>query len=88
VSQLLPDEIGHLGDAPYTLHRAIVDGLRALSYEEFPIDERPPRRIWSDGDRLRDWWAQVEVARQEKYGLTTTTDTDYDENALELIARG
>lgn len=96
MSQLLPDGIRHLGDAPYTLHRAITQALRILDYEEFPIEERPPRRIWMDNDRLTDWWRDVERQRKEKWNSPTssseTLDDDEDgptvqHNAVELIVR-
>lgn len=90
MSLLLPDGITHLGDCPFTLHAAILTALRIISYEEFPIEERPPKRIWLDGDRLAKWWTEVEVAREERYGVKTPQDSgdDYESNALELIARG
>jgi hypothetical protein len=91
VSQLLPDGITHLADAPYSLHDAILTGLRLLSYEELPKDERPPRDIWLDGDKLTAHFHEVERQRKEKYGIKTDADDgDYEVNeaAMGLIARG
>jgi hypothetical protein len=93
VSQLLPDGIDGLADCPYTLHDAILGALRTLGYEEFPLEERPPRHIWLDGERLVEWWDQVNHARKEKFGLTDEPERggdDGEENQLagELIARG
>ncbi len=102
VSLLLPDGIDHLGDCPYPLHGAICSALRILDYEEFPIDERPPRRIWLDNDRLNAWWKEVERKRKVKYGDPAASDPvvgdepeddDYaspvsQRNAVELITRG
>lgn len=39
-----------------------------LAWEELPKDERPPRRIWLDGEDLTDWFKEVERRREEKYG--------------------
>lgn len=88
VSGLLPDGITQLADCPFTLHRAVCDALRVLSYEEFPVAERPPRHIWQDPERLNDWWSKVDAERTAKFSLDDTTDDGpYEENALELIAR-
>lgn len=90
MSSLLPDGIEHLGDAPYTLHEAILTGLRLLSYEELPKDERPPRAMWMDSEKLAKWWKEVERKRKERYGGKADDDDDYEENAAaaELISRG
>jgi hypothetical protein len=89
VSRLLPEGVSHLGDCPFTLHRAITDALRVLSYEEFPVAERPPRRIWEDAERLNEWWSKIDSERKAKFGLDDTTEEGpYEENALELISRG
>lgn len=91
MSSLLPEGVEHLGDCPYTLHEAIVQGLRILQYEEFPIEERPPRRIWMDGDKLTEWWKQVEIDREEKYKVgkddPPPEEDDWDENAVTLLTR-
>lgn len=88
MSSLLPDGISHLGDAPYTLHQAITQALRILNYEEFPRDERPPKRIWFDGERLTAHWQRVEKARDEKYGTKTDEpEGPSEDNAVELLTR-
>jgi hypothetical protein len=76
---------------PYTLHAEINRALRVLNYEEFPIDERPPKRIWNDGKALNEHFEQVEAARKAKYGVKDEPDEDdyeYEENAVELVKRG
>lgn len=95
MSQLLPEGIDHLGECPHTLHGAILGALRILQYEEFPIEERPPRRIWLDADRLKVWWEDVEAERKARYDSTSSSediedDGDYpgSQNAVELITRG
>ena len=93
MSLLLPDGIDHLGECPHTLHEAILTALRILQYEEFPKDERPPRNIWMDSERLADWWEEVDRKRAAKYKIDGNSghpaDEDgWEENAVELITRG
>lgn len=64
---LLPDGLG-LRDCPYTIFDAIRMGGIFLSWDELPADERPPKRIWMDGDALQEWFHEVERRREEKYG--------------------
>lgn len=68
VSVLFPEGINRLDDLPWTLHTAIVKGLYYLGFEELPLDERPPKRIWERPDEMKAWWARVERERKEKYG--------------------
>ena len=92
MSLLLPDGIDHLGDCPFTLHEAILTGLRILGYEEFPKDERPPRNIWFDSDKLNAWWEEVERKREERFKVGAdkqpASEIGWEENAVELITRG
>lgn len=50
------------------LHDAIVVGIRYLSWEELPSEERPPRGIYLDNEKLKAHFKKVEKAREEKYG--------------------
>jgi hypothetical protein len=91
VSQLLPDGVDSLADCPFTVYEAILVALRILGYEEFPLDERPPRHMWLDAPKLTEWWDTINRARRDKYGLSDNGDVhDGDENTLaqELIKRG
>lgn len=72
MSVLFPEGIKHLGDLPHTLVDGITLGMQFLSFMELPKDEQPPRRMWFDGDRLKEHFAAVEKRREEKYG----TDKD------------
>ncbi len=57
-------------------------GLMYLGWEEnLAEDEIPPKRIWTDGDRLGEWFADVKRARAEKYGLDDDKG-DWVENDL------
>lgn len=94
MSSILPPGIDHLADCPYTLHQAILFGLRVLQYEEFPIEERPPKRIWLDNDKLNEWWVKVDRERKKKYSSKEPVDDeDEDEreasvNAVSLLTDG
>lgn len=70
MSLLLPAGVNGLADCPYTLHEAILQALHFLGFEELPIEDRPPRKIWLDGKKLEQWWADRTRAREEKYGLS------------------
>jgi hypothetical protein len=93
VSQLLPEGITSLADCPFTIHTAILAALGILNYREFPIDERPPKRIWMSSEKLDEWWTEVERKREAKYkDKGQASGEEYDgpvqENKVELIARG
>jgi hypothetical protein len=71
------------------LHAAILTGLRILSYEEFPEDEQPPRRIWLNSDALDEHWKRVKARRKSKYGSEAEEpEGEAQENAVSLITRG
>lgn len=35
-----------------------------LSWDELPREERPPRRIWRDGAKLKEWFDDVSEKRK------------------------
>lgn len=66
VAQLLPDGIADLRDAPHHIFDAIARGNSILRFFELPDDERPPRRIWLDDERLEEWFAEVNRKRSAR----------------------
>ena len=93
MSAVLPEGIDHLADCPYTLHQAIVFALRVLDYEDFPIEERPPKRIWMDNEKINEWFKKVERDRKKKYSGGTPEDEDEEDeeaemNDVDLLSRG
>lgn len=66
VSDLFPEGVDDLLDLPHTLFGAIRTALLYLSFDELPRDERPPKRIWADGERLEAWFKEVERERERK----------------------
>lgn len=57
-----------MADLPYPVHDAISKGLAFVGFDELPSDERPPKSIWLDSEKLEEWFDAVEKRRKEKYG--------------------
>lgn len=87
VDHLIPPHINGLMDLPAKLAEAIHRALTCLSFDELLDDERPPRRIWTDNRKLKEWFAQVSKRRQEKYGGSSREIEDPVQNqaAQELL---
>lgn len=68
VSEILPDGFDDVRDCPHVFFEAIRTALMVLAFDELPKDERPPKRIWLDGEQLTGWFKDVERKREEKYG--------------------
>lgn len=64
VSQVLPEGIT-LKDVPFQLFDAIRQGLVFLSFQEYPEDERPDRKIWNDPEALEEHFKVVKKKREE-----------------------
>jgi hypothetical protein len=67
IDELLPDGVQDVRDCPHVWFEAIRSALVFLSFDELPKDERPPRRIWLDGEQLKLWFDDVERKREERY---------------------
>lgn len=66
VSTLYPDEVTDVKDLPFTIFHAILHGIRFLSYEEWPTEDRPPKRIWMDGEALKEHFETVDQRRKDR----------------------
>lgn len=86
VRELLPPGIDSIRDAPYSLVEAIRLATLFLSFEELPAKEQPPRRIWLDGEALREWFDDVDRARQSEYGPKAIEDPVENLAAKDLIS--
>lgn len=62
--ELFPEGISRLDDLPHTLFGLINRTLLTLSWEELPEDERPPKRIWTDNEKLNSWFEDVRRKRE------------------------
>lgn len=89
VRELYPDGVDSLWDLPHPLFDAIRMASIFLSFEELPKDEQPPRRIWDDGDKLKEWFEEVERKRKAKYdsdgAISDRPIEDPVENAAGLV---
>ncbi len=92
VSQLLPENTSLL-DAPFNLVDAIGTTLAFLSMEEWPLEDRPPRRIWFNEKAMKVHWERVK-AKMRSGGSDDSFDRPidgpYEENlaASDLISYG
>ena len=68
VAELVPDGFRDLRDMPHVFFEGLRSALVVLSFDELPSDERPPRRMWNDGEALSKWFDEVRKRRDEKYG--------------------
>jgi hypothetical protein len=68
VAELVPDGFRDLRDMPHAFFEALRNALLVISFDELTEDERPPRRIWNDGEGLKAWFDDVRSRRDEKYG--------------------
>lgn len=75
VSQLLPTGIRSLRDIPHTLLTRIRNAMVYLSFETLEEDDMPPRSIWADGGKLKDWFASVK-AKHERRARDGHSDID------------
>lgn len=58
-----------------------------LAWEELPKDERPPKRIWLDGEDLQGWFKEVERRREEKYGKDSSGSSEIEDPVENDAAR-
>lgn len=67
ISSLFPEGVTRLCDLPHTIHTAIRMALHFLKFEEMPEEEdRPPKHIWLDADRMDQWWKEVKAAHESR----------------------
>lgn len=64
ISSLFPPGVKRLWDLPWTLHQAVRMALLFLSFEELPDEERPPKHIWLDTEKMKEHAAWVKRKRK------------------------
>ena len=65
ISSLFPEGVTRLWDLPHTIHRAIRMALYFISFENIMHKEdKPPKHIWLDSERMEAWWAAVDERRE------------------------
>lgn len=66
VSSLLPPGVKSLSDAPWLFVQAVRRALQYLSFGELAEEEQPPRKLWEDDSKLKDWFDEVKRNRKSK----------------------
>lgn len=69
VSELYPPGITDLRELPSHWFDAIRQAIVFLGFEELEKEERPPKSIWLDKDKLSAHFGRVEELRKEKYDV-------------------
>lgn len=90
ISSLFPKGIKSIADLPYTLFNAIHMGLYFLSFEELPKEERPPKRIWLDAERMEAHWETVTQMRRDRAKGEDISDlpkNEYADNLLKSLGK-
>lgn len=66
ISSIFPPGIQRLTDLPFTHHNAILAALGFLSFDELRKEERPPKSIWLDSEKMELHWEQVKNNREAR----------------------
>jgi hypothetical protein len=85
VSALLPDGVEDVKDVPHLFFDAVRSALVFLSFDELPSEERPPRRIWRDGQKLKEWFDAVAARREREHSAEPIEDPIDNQAAAGLI---
>lgn len=68
-----------LRDAPYTLFEAVHTGLFFLGFDEWEADERPPKSVWLNADKLK---AHVDAVKEKRLSPDTQIEGPTETNEL------
>lgn len=86
ISSLFPPGITRVWDLPHTIFNAIRMALVFLAFEQLKEEERPPKSIWLDGDRMTAWFAEVKRNREsEARGDGSTMNMPQNELLREMF---
>lgn len=88
VSELFPPGVENVRDLPARLFEGIRMAMVFLSFEELPPEERPPRKIWLNDEKLSAWFTRVEADRERERGGDNTVDDPVDNPAARDLIRG
>ena len=74
---MLPHGIESIEDIPWDLVRAIEHAHLILGWQENLVSEEiPPRWMWAHDYELKQWFDEIRMAREEKYGGDHDDDGD------------
>jgi len=85
IDRLFPPEFRDLNDLPYALADMLHQALTYLGFEEFDADEQPPRRIWEDPRKMREWFKEIRRKRKREVGGSDESDMVQNDAAKALI---
>lgn len=87
--ELFPAGVTDLRELPYPWFDAIRRAIQFLSFDELDKEERPPKSIWLDADRLKEHFEWVELRRKEKYsGKDQTIEDPVSNDAAKAMVVG
>lgn len=87
VSQLLPDGVRSLRDIPWRLQQAIKGALMFLGFEELPVEDVPPRSIWTDAKLLREHFDGVRRKHEDR-GAGREIEDERRNAAIDMVVAG
>lgn len=89
MSQLLPEGM-QLRDAPYRLQHAIKTGLMFIGFDELMPEDRPPRAIWLNVEKLTEHFDNVKRRQKDTAtgGRVDDIEDPVQNNALDMLIVG
>jgi hypothetical protein len=89
VDRLFPPGVTDLLDVPHTIFRAIHHALDVLTWRENLLrgEEEPPKRIWLDPEKLREYFEDLDAARQRQ-DRSADIEDPVDNDAASLLING
>lgn len=85
VSELFPDGFDDIRDLPYPLFDAINRAVVFIGFDELREDERPPKRIWLNGEALNEHFDWIKRKREAEMKGNDVEDARENEAAKALI---
>lgn len=89
VSELFPPSTENVRDLPWRWFEAIRLAMYFLSFDELSEEERPPKKIWLDSEKLHDWFEMVKRNRErESKGDTILEGEPVQNKAASALVSG
>lgn len=70
-------------DCPWNLADAILAGLAFTDWDELTTEDRPPKKIWFSGGKLKEHWEQMKRRKEQEMGINGRRQIDSDGPVLE-----
>lgn len=86
MSELLPPGVEHLADLPFNVFNAIRLGFMFLNFiDEMDNNDRPPRAIWLDHEKLKEHFEAVRRKQREGESEKKIENPVQNEAAKDLL---